>query len=263
MAVYLMKSYPVSTTRACKVIDLPKSMFYYQSSKDDQPVIDKLNEFVSMRVNHKAGQDKLYERIRSEGIPWNYKRVRRVYLAMGLKHRQRTKRRLPKREKQPLTVPIGRNMSWSMDFMHDSLFNKRRFRVFNVIDDYNRQALMIEADFSFPSHGVVRMLERAIREYGIPMKIRVDNGPEFTCSVFVNWCAQRDILIQYIQPGRPMQNAYIERFNRTFRQDVLDAYIFEDLYQFREITEEWLEDYNHHRPHESLNNLPPLKYQST
>ena len=92
------------------------------------------------------------------------------------------------------------------------------------------------ADFSFPSHGVVRMLERAIREYGIPMKIRVDNGPEFTCSVFVNWCAQRDILIQYIQPGRPMQNAYIERFNRTFRQDVLDAYIFEDLYQFREIT---------------------------
>jgi putative transposase len=159
-------------------------MFYYQSSKDDQPVIDKLNELVSMRVNHKAGQDKLYERIRSEGIPWNYKRVRRVYLAMGLKHRQRTKRRLPKREKQPLTVPIGRNMSWSMDF-------------------------------SFPSHGVVRMLERAIREYGIPMKIRVD---------------QRDILIQYIQPGRPIQNAYIERFNRTFRQDVLDAYIFEDLY---------------------------------
>jgi putative transposase len=232
MAVYLMKSYPVSTTRACKVIDLPKSMFYYQSSKDDQPVIDKLNELVSMRVNHKAGQDKLYERIRSEGIPWNYKRVRRVYLAMGLKHRQRTKRRLPKREKQPLTVPIGRNMSWSMDF-------------------------------SFPSHGVVRMLERAIREYGIPMKIRVDNGPEFTCSVFVNWCAQRDILIQYIQPGRPMQNAYIERFNRTFRQDVRDAYIFEDLYQFRAITEEWLEDYNHHRPHESLNNLPLLKYQST
>jgi putative transposase len=199
MAVYLMKSYPVSTTRACKVIDLPKSMFYYQSSKDDQPVIDKLHELVSMRVNHKAGQGKLYERIQSEGIPWNYKRVRRVYLAMGLKHRQRTKRRLPKREKQPLTVPIGRNMSWSMDF-------------------------------SFPSHGVVRMLERAIREYGIPMKIRVDNGPEFTCSVFVNWCAQRDILIQYIQPGRPIQNAYIERFNRTFRQDVLDAYIFEDLY---------------------------------
>jgi putative transposase len=174
MAVYLMKSYPVSTTRACKVIDLPKSMFYYQSSKDDQPVIDKLNELVSMRVNHKAGLDKLYERIRSEGIPWNYKRVRRVYLAMGLKHRQRTKRRFPNREKQPLTVPNGRNMSWSMDF-------------------------------SFPSHGVVRMLERAIREYGIPMKIKVDNGPEFTCSVFVNWCAQRDILIQYIQPGRPMQ----------------------------------------------------------
>jgi putative transposase len=262
MAVYLMRSFSVSTTRACKVIDLPKSMFYYQSSKDDQPVIDKLNELVSMRVNHKAGQDKLYERIRSEGIQWNYKRVRRVYLAMGLKHKQRTKRRVPKREKQPLVVPIGRNMNWSMDFMHDSLMNKRRFRVFNVIDDYNRQALMIEADFSFPSHAVIRMLERAIREYGKPAKIRVDNGPEFTCWIFVNWCAQHGIIIQYIQPGRPMQNAYIERFNRTFRQDVLDAYIFEDLYQFREITEEWMEDYNNHRPHESLNNHSPVKHCS-
>jgi putative transposase len=231
MAVYLMKSYPVSTTRACKVIDLPKSMFYYQSSKDDQPVIDKLNELVSMRVNHKAGQDKLYERIRSEGIPWNYKRVRRVYLAMGLKHRQRTKRRLPKREKQPLTVPIGRNMSWSMDY-------------------------------SFPGHGVVRMLERAIREYGIPMKIRVDNGPEFTCSVFVNWCAQRDILLSIFNPVAPCKGLY-RAIQSHFPSGVLDAYIFEDLYQFREITEEWLEDYNHHRPHESLNNLQPLKYQST
>jgi len=262
MAVYLMKSFSVSTTRACKVIDFPKSMFYYQSSKDDQPVIDKLNELVTMRVNHKTGQDKLYERIRSEGINWNYKRVRRVYLAMGLKHRQRTKRRVPKREKQPLVVPIGRNMSWSMDFMHDSLMNKRRFRVFNVIDDYNRQALMIEADFSFPSNAVIRMLEMAIHEYGKPAKIRVDNGPEFTCSIFVNWCAQHDIIIQYIQPGPSMQNAFIERFNRTFRQDVLDAYIFEDLCQFREITEEWVEDYNHHRPHESLNNHSPVKYCS-
>jgi putative transposase len=125
-----------------------------------------------MRVNHKAGQDKLYERIRSEGNPWNYKRVRRVSLAMGLKHRQRTKRRLPKREKQPLTVPIGRNMSWSMDF-------------------------------SFQSHGVVRMLERVIREYGIPMKIRVDNGPEFTCLVFVNWCTQRNLLLSIFNPDAP------------------------------------------------------------
>ena len=262
MAVYLMDSYSVSTTRACRVIQLPKSMFYYQSTKDDQPVIDKLNELVSMRVNHKAGQDKLYERIRSQGIVWNYKRVRRVYLAMGLKHRQRTRKRVPKREKQPLVVPIGRNVSWSMDFMHDSLMNKRRFRVLNIIDDFNRQALVVDGDYSFPGDAVIRQLERAIHEYGKPERIRVDNGPEFTCSIFVDWCEQMGITIQYIQPGKPMQNGYIERFNRTFREDVLDAYMFEDLYQFREIKDEWMEDYNNHRPHEALNNHSPVKYCS-
>lgn len=260
MAAYLMKTFSVSITRACKVICLPKSMYYYQSVKNDQPVIDKLNELLSIKVNHTAGQDKLYQRIRSQGIPWNYKRVRRVYLKMGLKHRSRARKRIPTREKHPLVVPIGRNISWSMDFMHDTLMNKRHFRVLNVMDDYNRQALNIEADFSFPSVTVIRSLERAIHEHGKPQRIRVDNGPEFTCSTFVDWCESQNISIQYIQPGRPMQNGFIERFNRTFRQDVLDAYMFEDLDQFRDITEEWMEDYNHHRPHESLNNLSPLKF---
>ena len=114
MAAYLMESFSVSTTRACRVVSLPKSMYYYRSVKDDQPVIDKLNELVSRKVNHLAGQDKLFERIRSEGILWNYKRVRRVYLKMGLKHRNRTRKRVPHRDKHPLEVPIGRNISWSM-----------------------------------------------------------------------------------------------------------------------------------------------------
>ncbi len=260
MAAYLMESFSVSTTRACRVVSLPKSMYYYKSVKNDQPVIDKLNELVSMKVNHRAGQDKLFGRIRSEGILWNYKRVRRVYLKMGLKHRIRTRKRVPARDKQPLVVPIGRNVSWSMDFMHDTLRNKRRFRVLNIIDDYNRQALAIEADFSFPGDAVIRSLERVIHEYGKPLKIRTDNGPEFTSSTYVDWCTSQGIELQYIQPGRPMQNGFIERFNRTFRQDVLDAYLFEDLYDVRQITDEWIEDYNHHRPHESLNNLSPVKF---
>ena len=144
--------------------------------------------------------------------------------------------------------------------MHDTLRNKRRFRIFNVIDDYNRQALAIEADFSMPGDLVVRYLERVIHDQGKPQNIRVDNGPEFTGSTFVDWCASQEIAIQYIQPGKPMQNGYIERFNRTFRQDVLDAYLFEDLLEVRQITDEWMEDYNHHRPHESLRNLSPIKF---
>lgn len=258
MAVYLMGSYSISTTRACRVVQLPKSMFYYRSVKDDGPVIDKLLELA--QKHHREGQDKLYERIRNEGLIWNYKRVRRVYALLGLKQRKRTKRRLPNRERKALTLPIGRNVSWSMDFMHDTLMNGRRFRTLNIIDDYNRQALTIEVDFSFPSIAVVRALERVIHEHGKPQQIRTDNGPEFICTNLTDWCISNDIKLQYIQPGKPMQNGFIERFNRTYRQDILDAFLFEDLHQVRNETERWMEDYNYHRPHESLNNSSPCQY---
>jgi putative transposase len=258
MAVYLTESYSISTTRACRVVKLPKSMFYYRSIKDDGPVIDKLLEL--SQKHHREGQDKLYERIRSQGIAWNYKRVRRVYMLLGLKQRKKGKRRLPGRERKALTLPMGRNMSWSMDFMHDTLMNGRKFRTLNIIDDYNRQALSIEVDFSFPSIAVVRALERAIHEHGKPQQIRTDNGPEFICTTLADWCKSQKINQQYIQPGKPMQNGFIERFNRTFRQDVLDAYLFEDLHQVRNETEKWMDDYNYHRPHESLENNAPCNY---
>lgn len=259
VVTYLSGTFAVSITRACKVAGLPKSMFYYASIRNDQPVIDKLRELAELKP--REGQDKFYDRIRGQGLSWNYKRVRRVYLLLGLNQRRRTKRRLPIRERVAIGVPEGRNVSWSMDFMHDTLMNKRKFRVLNIIDDYNRQALHIEADFSFPSIQVINALKRAIHEHGKPKKIRVDNGPEFISSTLSDWCAAENITLQYIQPGKPMQNGFIERFNRTFRQDVLDAWLFEDIYQIREEAEKWMDDYNEIRPHESLNNVPPLKYQ--
>lgn len=258
MAVYLMESYSISTTRACRVVQLPKSMFYYRSVRDDRPVIEKLMDL--SQKHHREGQDKLYERIRSEGIVWNYKRIRRVYTLLGLKQRKRAKRRLPGRERKALTLPMGRNITWSMDFMHDTLMNGRRFRTLNIIDDYNRQALSIEVEFSFPSTAVVRALERAIHEHGLPQQIRTDNGPEFICTALTDWCISKSITLDYIQPGKPMQNGFIERFNRTYRQDILDAYLFEDLHQVRYETERWMDDYNNHRPHESLNNSSPCRY---
>jgi len=132
--------------------------------------------------------------------------------------------------------------------------------VLNIIDDYNRQALIVEGDYSFPSEAVIRQMQRAIHEYGKPQSIRVNIGPKLTCSNFQDWCNKMDIRIQFIQPGKPMQNGYIEKFNRTFRQDVMDASMFKDLYEFNNIKDEWREDYNHHRPHESLNNHSPIKY---
>jgi putative transposase len=144
-----------------------------------------------------------------------------------------------------------------MDFMSDSMVGNRKFRTFNVMDDCSREALAIEVDTSLSAHRITRTLEKVIDQRGKPTSIRTDNGPEFTSSVFDQWCSERQIKIQFIQPGKPMQNGYIERFNRLYREAVLDAYLFFDLDQVRQLTAEWMEEYNLRRPHESLDNLTP------
>lgn len=153
----------------------------------------------------------------------------RVYRKLGLQLRRKRKRRLPSSVKAPLTLPIDCNIVWSMDFMHDVLENGRKFRILNVIDDFNREALAVESEYSFPSIKVIDVMERLIEFNGKPDTIRTDNGSEFIAHVFKKWCDDKDIEIKYIQPGKPMQNAYIERFNRHYREDILDAYIFENI----------------------------------
>ena len=234
-------------------------MYYYQSVRDDREVISKLQELADRKPAE--GQDKLYARIRQQGYSWNYKRVRRVYLLMGLNKRTRRRKRLPVRIKVPLVQAQALNHSWSMDFMHDTLMSSRKFRTLNIIDDYNRKVLAIEADFSFPAQSVVATLKKVIHEYGKPERIRVDNGPEFISTVFMDWCKEQQIVVQHIQPGKPCQNGYIERFNRTYRQDILDAYLFENIWQVRMITEDWINDYNNQRPHEALNGLTPQQFE--
>lgn len=207
------------------------------------------------------GQDKCYNRIRNEGIKWNHKRIERVYKTMGLNKRKRTRKRVPARVKQPLVVPAAPNETWSMDFMHDTLMNGRKFRVLNIIDDFNREALKIEPYFSISSQRVIAILERVLSEKGKPKAIRVDNGPEFISSAMHEWCIDKSIRLQFIQPGKPMQNGYVERFNRSFRQDVLDTNLFANLMQVKLASDEFEEDYNFHRPHESLGNLSPVNYR--
>ncbi len=207
------------------------------------------------------GQDKMCARIRSEGIIWNHKRVSRVYRMLGMNKKKRTRKRLPARVKQPLFVPPGPNKTWSMDFMHDALMNGRKFRTLNIIDDYNREALRVEPFFSIGSSLVIKVLQRLILERGKPDCIRMDNGPEFIASALKDWCNDKGIGLQYIQPGRPMQNGYVERFNKSYRNYVLDAYLFEDITQVRILTDEFMDDYNNDRPHESLEDLSPVKYR--
>lgn len=198
---------------------------------------------------------------KARGHPWGRKRVLRVYRQMNLQHRRKRKRRLPSRIKEPLTQPARHNVTWSMDFMHDVLMDGRKFRVFNIIDDYNREAIAVEASHGFPAERVVRLMARVILFRGKPNCIRVDNGTEFTSKAFTQWCKDNNIRIKYIQPGKPTQNAYIERFNRLYREDILDAYLFESLREVKQLSEEWRMDYNKYHPHKSLMCMSPLRFK--
>lgn len=201
-----------------------------------------------------------YHRLRNEGNIWNHKRVFRIYQEMGLSLRRKKKKRLPTRIKEHLRVPNSLNDTWSIDFTSDALYNKRKFRSFNVMDDYNREALLVEVDYSFPSKKVVYFLNRLCKKRNKPKKIRMDNGPEFIANIIKNWSIHMDIEFHYTQPGKPTQNAFIERFNRTYRESVLDAYVFNDLMQARNQSDLWMEDYNNHRPHSAIGFIPPKKY---
>jgi putative transposase len=236
-------------------MSLSRSVYYYQSIRDDQPVIEKLQVLADKRPTE--GFWKMYFRIRKEGLSWNHKRIHRVYKLLKLNIKRKGKRRLPARILQPLEAVNQINASWSMDFMSDALLSGRKFRTLNLMDDYNREILGIEVDTSLPAERVVRVLDQIIDWRGTPKRIRVDNGPEFISSKLGLWCEEKGIVLQFIQPGKPTQNAYIERFNGSFRKDVLDAYLFENLNQVRVLAEEWMDDYNYQRPHDALNGRSP------
>lgn len=205
---------------------------------------------------------KMYHRIRKDGHVVNHKRLYRIYTECRLNIRRKSKRRLPKRIKQPLLQPLVPNLTWSMDFMRDSLFYGSAFRSFNLIDDFNREALSITVAKSITSERVITELERVIEWRGTPKRIRVDNGPEFIAEALSDYCKRHDrgIELVFIQKGKPSQNGYIERFNRTFREDILDRFQFNSVAQAQHLANTWLWDYNNIRPHESLANNTPVEF---
>ena len=225
----------------------------------DAPIIEALEEII--KKHGRWGFWKCYHRLRMLGKKWNHKRVWRVYKAMKLNQKQRRKKRLPNREAAPLGVPPKVNNTWSFDFMRDTLHSGMQFRVLNIIDEGVREALDIVIDTSITAVRVVRILEQLKVQRGVPEAIRVDNGPEMTARVFADWCSENNVKINYIQPGKPNQNAYIERFNRSYRTEVLDPHIFSNLSQVRDISWAWMLSYNEERPHDSLGNIPPAEFK--
>lgn len=251
---------PVS--RACTTARLSRAAYYRGSADDgqrDQAVVSALNEIVAVEL--RWGFWKCFDRLRQLGNGWNHKRVHRVYCQMGLNQVRRAKRRLPKRERQSMVVIKRINAQWALDFMHDALYCGRAFRTLNVLDEADRGALGIDLATSIPALRVTRFLDQLIEIHGKPQAIRCDNGPEFTSGVFADWCRAHEIEIRFIQPGKPDQNAFIERFNRTYRQEVLDAYLFDSITEVREITDGWIKRYNEIRPHDALGSLPPAQYR--
>lgn len=256
-----MSEQSTSVGRACRVMSLQRSVWYYRNTKDDSEIIEKLTHLADQFPTR--GFDKYFAIIRNEGIKWARSRVLRVYRAMKLCRRRKHKRRIPARVRQPLQKQFVPNYSYSMDFMSDSLTSGRKLRILKVVDDCTRESLAVWCDYSIPGEKVVEVLEDIIGQRGKPNQIRVDNGPEFTSKSFMSWCNKQSIIIKYTQPGRPMQNAYIERLNRSYREDVLDAYLLETLEDSRILSDEWQYKYNYLLPHESLNDKTPVMFRES
>ncbi|WP_419146455.1 IS3 family transposase [Klebsiella pneumoniae] len=263
---YLTAQFAMSLRQACRILSLSRTVFRYQpDTQRDEPVIMALT--VAAVRYPRYGFKKLFQVLRRQGKSWNHKRVHRIYCLLKLNFRRKGKQRLPVRNPVPLVTPEAMNQSWSIDFMHDALVCGRRFRTFNVVDDFNREALAIEIDLNIPAQRVVRVLDRIVANRGYPLKMRMDNGPELVSltlaqwAQWAQWAEEHGVMLEFIRPGKPTQNAFIERFNRTYRTEILDFYLFRTLNEAREITERWLAEYNGERPHESLNNLTPKEYR--
>jgi len=244
---------------SCGAANISRGSFYYQPKRNDDIEVKKQIE-LAIDKRPRRGFPKIFDAIRRKNFKWNHKKVYRVYKENEFQLKHRKKRRIDASERKPMPTSSKINEVWSIDFMSDSLSNGRKFRIFNVLDDFNREALTIEVDTSLPSVRVIGSLEVIGSERGFPRYIRSDNGPEFISRTFRRFCCSHRIRHRRIEPGKPQQNSFIERFNRSYREDILDMYAFRNLQQVRELTGDWQIEYNHDRGHDSLGGKSPSEY---
>lgn len=253
----------LSVRFACECMSVSESCYYYQpkQSAENDLIADWLLRLTMSNKRWGFGLCFLYLR-NVKGFRWNHKRVYRIYRELELNLRIKPKRRIKRDKPEALSVPVAINQVWSIDFMSDSLADGRSLRTFNVLDDYNREGLAIDVDLSLPSVRVIRSLEQIIEWRGKPSAIRLDNGPEYIAQALIDWSNDQKITLLYIQPGKPTQNAYIERFNRTVRHEWLDLHLFESVEQAQQLATEWLWIYNNERPHTAIGGVPPRQLLS-
>lgn len=222
----------------------------------------RLKELAGQRPRY--GSPRLTVLIRREFGCVNHKRIERLYSEEGLQlPKRRKKKRIGTVRRIPLETPTRPNEVWSMDFMSDSLYNGRRFRTLNIIDNYSRELIALEAGSSITGQRVVRILENVRLLCGLPKTIVVDNGPEFTGKALLLWSQERNVHLHFIDPGKPMQNAFIESFNGSFRDECLNQHWFKSIWDVQETIRQWRLDYNQNRPHSSLNMLSPMQFKQS
>ena len=243
---------------ACRTFQISETCYRYNPllSDENEEIADWLERLTDNKRAWGFGLCFLYLR-NVQGYGWNHKRVYRIYCEMELNLRIKSNKRLKRDKPEPLAVPDGPNDTWSMDFMADQIADGRSTRTLNVLDDFNREGLGIEVDFSLPAQRVVRSLNQIIEWRGKPKTIRVDNGPEYTSGTLMAWADKQGVRLEYIQPGNPQQNAYIERYKRTVRNEWLGQYIFETIEEAQDQATEWLWTYNNERPNIDIGGITP------
>lgn len=255
----LQKKFNISERSVCRLLNINRNFKRYVKVKNEE------NELITKRLGELAarwkrfGYKRLHVLLRREGFDINHKKTYRLYKEAGLTLRKRKKKTPSEHRGMPQTATVP-NTRWSFDFVSDNTASGNRIKVLTVIDEVTRECLALETDTSITGRRVVSVLNRIAFFRGYPKEILTDNGPEFTSVALSEWSYDKNIQHLFIEPGKPVQNAYIESFNGKFREECLSEHWFKSLYEAREIVDEWRDEYNELRPHSSLNNLTPKEY---
>jgi len=248
-----------SIRKACLLVGLPRASYDYKpEEKHDHELREKIPELAQQR--RRFGCPRIHLMLRREGIVINHKKTERIYREEGLSLRKRKRKKVAAQERVVMPDPVGTNERWSIDFVTDSIVTGRRFRALVIVDDYSRECLAIEVDTSLGGRRVVQVLERLADFRGLPKAITMDNGPEFTSKAMDEWAYSHGVKLNFIRPGKPVENAYAESFIGRLRDECLNENWFITLKNAREIIESWRVDYNEGRPHTSLGGLTPREF---
>ncbi len=256
---YLREHHGFSERRACGLIGFARSSARYRGQRNpDDPLKDRLLALAKERT--RFGYRRLHVLLRREGFRVNHTRVERLYRLAGLSLRRRKRKRVASAARGTPAVATGANQCWALDFVSDVLAGGRRIRLLTVVDTFTRESLAIEVDTSLPGARVARVLDRVIAERGVPAAILMDHGPELTSRALDQWADERGVELRFIDPGKPIQNAFIESFSGRLRDECLNEHWFPSLADARTLVEAWRLDYNRARSHSALGYLTPHEF---